>query len=411
LLFAGSSFGQAPPQADKPRPGNPPPKISAPKEKPVAEMGLDEMLARALKDNPDIVIADAKLREAAAELNRTRLQVTQRVVTLQHALEAQRALVQSATADLHNAQVSADAIPAASLATKQQSLIAAKAKLAEIEAELPYLLGKQPEQRLSWQLRARLSGPLDSDVSRITVPIDIVTIDRRVSVAHLESANKTVPGTIADKIRKALDTPVTVDFKDKPFPDVLKDLQQKVKGVNFQISKVGLEPPDEMKVTLHYEDLPLGAVLQALADTFPEMRAPFEPTPGLHFVVRDYGILATFYTLPPGALLIDEFWKGGDGTHKPESGAAKNPPAKRVDGEVKASDPRGLVTVNIGADAGIAKGQTLEVYRLKPSPKYLGTIRILEVRANEAVGRPIAAHPTEEIKIGDRVTSEILGQR
>jgi hypothetical protein len=83
-------------------------------------------------------------------------------------------------------------------------------------------------------------------------------------------------------------------------------------------------------VSLHFEDIPLGAVLQALADTFPETREPFEPEPGLHFVVREYGILATFYSLPPGALLVNDFWKGSAGTNKPESGGApaKNPPGK-----------------------------------------------------------------------------------
>src|SRR5437868_10610793 len=43
---------------------------------------LEELLSRALKENPDIRVAETKLREAEAELNRTRLQVTQKVVAV-----------------------------------------------------------------------------------------------------------------------------------------------------------------------------------------------------------------------------------------------------------------------------------------------------------------------------------------
>src|SRR5205823_10488997 len=45
-----------------------------------SEPTLEEMLTNALKDNPDIRVAEAKVREAEAELNRTRLQVTQKVL-------------------------------------------------------------------------------------------------------------------------------------------------------------------------------------------------------------------------------------------------------------------------------------------------------------------------------------------
>jgi HEAT repeat protein len=43
---------------------------------------LEPMLAQAAQDNPDIRVAEAKLREADAELNRTRLLVAQKVVKL-----------------------------------------------------------------------------------------------------------------------------------------------------------------------------------------------------------------------------------------------------------------------------------------------------------------------------------------
>jgi hypothetical protein len=88
---------------------------------------------------------------------------------------------------------------------------------------------------------------------------------------------------------------------------------------------------------------------------------------------------------------------------------AKNPPQENVEGLVKNTDPSsGLVTITIGSDAGLAKGQTLEVFRLSPAAKYLGTIRILEVTATQAVGQP-TGRMTAPPQAGDRVASYILG--
>src|SRR5947208_549434 len=61
-----------------------------PQAKPEKPATLEEMLAKALKDNPDIRVAESKVREAEAELNRVRLQVMQKLVALQHSLKTQR---------------------------------------------------------------------------------------------------------------------------------------------------------------------------------------------------------------------------------------------------------------------------------------------------------------------------------
>ena len=64
--------------------------------------------------------------------------------------------------------------------------------------------------------------------------------------------------------------------------------------------------------------------------------------------------------------------------------------------------------ISIGSDAGLTRNQTLEVFRLSPLPKYLGTIRILEVSPNEAVAQP-TGRPSAPLQAGDRVASRILG--
>ncbi len=71
-----------------------------------AEPTLEEMLNKALKDNPDIRVAEAKVREADAELNRTRLQVTQKVLVFHHSRESQKAIIKVAEEDLQRIQKS-----------------------------------------------------------------------------------------------------------------------------------------------------------------------------------------------------------------------------------------------------------------------------------------------------------------
>jgi hypothetical protein len=94
------------------------------------------------------------------------------------------------------------------------------------------------------------------------------------------------------------------------------------------------------------------------------------------------------------------------------AGGTKNPPPEDVDGLVKATDPQsGYLTLTIGSDAGLSRGNTLEVYRMNPSPKYLGTVRILDVRPHEAVAKPVPGTTTGPIQAGDHVASNISTRR
>lgn len=102
----------------------------------------------------------------------------------------------------------------------------------------------------------------------------------------------------------------------------------------------------------------------------------------------------------------------GPGAAAPGTAAAKNPPPEDVRGLIKQTDATtGLVTISIGSDAGISVGNTLEAYRTKPQPQYLGTIRIMDVRHHEAVGKLISTQRRGLLQVGDEVASNILGQR
>jgi len=88
----------------------------------------------------------------------------------------------------------------------------------------------------------------------------------------------------------------------------------------------------------------------------------------------------------------------------------KNPPAEDVGGRVTRTDAQsGYVTVNVGSDHGLSRGNTLEVFRLRPDPAYLGMIQILQVRPNEAVGKPVDLR-RGVIQVGDQVASSIMRQ-
>ncbi len=93
----------------------------------------------------------------------------------------------------------------------------------------------------------------------------------------------------------------------------------------------------------------------------------------------------------------------------PAGQGPKDQPPENVEGLIKATDPGGLVTITIGSDAGLAKGNTLEVFRLAgvtSQSKYLGTIRILTVTPSEAVGE-LVNRPSAPLQKGDIVASRI----
>jgi hypothetical protein len=89
-----------------------------------------------------------------------------------------------------------------------------------------------------------------------------------------------------------------------------------------------------------------------------------------------------------------------------------NPPREDVHGRISQVGSNGLVLISLGSDAGLAKGNTLEVYRLNTQApelsKYLGKIKITEVTATGAVAQPVGK-PLGPMQVGDQVSSQILG--
>lgn len=96
---------------------------------------------------------------------------------------------------------------------------------------------------------------------------------------------------------------------------------------------------------------------------------------------------------------------------KKTAGLEPNPPRVLLKGQITAVNGKdaSLVTISLGADSGLERNQTLEVFRPEP-PQYLGMIRIVELTKTSAVARrelPLAVPP---LKVGDKVASD-LGSR
>ena len=80
-----------------------------------------------------------------------------------------------------------------------------------------------------------------------------------------------------------------------------------------------------------------------------------------------------------------------------------------VEGEIKRVDARNSrVEISIGSDDGLVVGHELEVWRTKPSPEYLGRIRIEAVDPDQAVGSVIGKTVNgKKIQEGDLVSPKI----
>jgi hypothetical protein len=415
LLYGqgGKTGDQGPPKPDKEAP---------PKTK------LEEMIQQALRNNADIRVAEAKVAEAEAELNRTRQQVMQKIVLHNASVDSAKAVVQEAE-DRLNSMVDANnrvrnAYSIADIRRAEHTVLSKKAELAKIEVELPLLLGtpaqgkttdRAIEKSLEWWRRVSLDLTGDPNAWR-DVPGDLVqdpetkkwykTLGESdetsataraieaLSAAHLKPP---VQGPMAERIKKALDHEMKVSFHGKPL-EVLDSLLQQIEGVPHRIQwpEGDVVGPATIDLTFK-EPVALGAIFQAYQDSVAS---------SMRLVVRDYGILVTDDKhVPPGAPLLYDVWKGG----KEKKTEKVEKTTDKVEGKITSLDlPSKLVKVSVGSDAGLKKGDTLEVYRLDPNgPKYLGQLKVVEVKPTEAVAHPGTAGKDGDLKVGDNVTNQL----
>ena len=388
-----------------------------------ASSSLENRLSQALQNNPDIKVAEAKLREAEAEMNRTRMLIAQKVITLHHSIEAQREVVKFAQTSYDRLlRAPHHEVSAQGSQTVESTLSQEKAKLAALEADMPTLLGKLPQSMttaglasLALSSRLAVHGPgsitFSPDGTVLAAPSadgsvrlwDAATgklLERYGSSIKVPSEKSLIAGDMADKIRKALDRPIPVSFRATPLAKVFEQLQVNT-GINFTTN---FSPEDSKQLlTLEFATpVALGAVLQAIEDSA-----------DLIIVVREYGlnVAKTNPLQPKHSVPLYDFWKGHVTSDKTARAAAGSAVAG-VEGTIKTINHGGAgantYLLSIGSESGLRLGQKLDVYRLKPEPKYLGTIEIQHLTSDQAVAGNKGG-VREPLQLGDRVSADSKG--
>jgi hypothetical protein len=327
VLVTGWSLGQPPPErppADKSR-------------------ALEDLIAAALRHSPDLQVADTKVREAQAELRRTRLTTVQKVIDANSAVETARAALSRAEDGFkeYSNMKKSGALSPEEFRAQEAKFIAAKTVLAQAESALNALTGALPAgignvgavdgPPAGPNPPAAISGgtmPGGIGISGLNgglggiggFPAGINGIAGGISgiagggfqggfgggiSGTFTIGNGAAPppprvpsSAMSDTLRAALNVSIKVKpVKDMPLADVVSSYQHAA-GVPFllHLGDKGKEP-----VSLSLEgDVRLGAVFQALEDV----------VPGLKCYVREYGILATLdETQPEGAMPLIEFWQ------------------------------------------------------------------------------------------------------
>jgi hypothetical protein len=233
---------------------------------------LEQFLSQALRDHPEILAAEAKVHTAQAELTRTRFQITRELIVLWNTWKSQSETVQ-ALQEKSEAGVG-----------PVQDVIAAKGKLTEAESQLSYLLG-------------RMRGT-----------------DRSAPPPTEEGTSGRLPqGPLLEKVLEQLDSPTELEFIDTPIQDIAHTLMD-----FHQINFVNDPKLPDLTASISLKGIPLGAALQALEDI----------TPGVRFVVCDYGILVTPEDSHAAATYIsaNELWREQLSQEKPSTTQPPAPP-------------------------------------------------------------------------------------
>jgi hypothetical protein len=219
---------------------------------------LDEMIAAALRSSPEILLAEARLRQAQAELNLARLQVTREVVSAFYERKQRQEALTRAHRFLETTQKAAQAgaVSAPEVEKAGSQIGEAELGVAQADAAIRYLLG--------------VGSKLDP--AQVRDPGQAEATPR---------AKLTRPTEVPAALVGPLETSVKVPT-DANLADVLAQIGEQA-GVPILIDAQNLGDPASHRIHLPIKaPLPLINVLQALADQYE-----------LCFLLRDYGILVT----------------------------------------------------------------------------------------------------------------------
>lgn len=305
----------AQPPADPKKPAEPP--------KPAAG-SLEDLVARALQNNAEIHAAAAKVRSAEAEYQKTKLEVLQKVAAAKFNLEAARKTVKLAEA--YNARqrelAGKNVISTFELQKSQLDVERAVADVQRFEADLNMMLGQVPGKPVLRQnvlevpygvdlyrylLNRNANDSVWLSLEELANPSPLLAGRQLIANGHDNSVRlwaplvhaAPAPTSVSERIRLALEKPLKLEAPNEavPLAEMLEYIRKKA-GVDVPIRMLTGNKP--LPIELMAGELPLGAWLQAVEDSAPEIA----------IAVREYGILVTLRErLPRDAELLRDFWR------------------------------------------------------------------------------------------------------
>jgi outer membrane protein TolC len=256
-------------------------KPATPKAEP--SLSLEWQVQKALANSADVLLAEAKVREAQSQLHtaeavlrQTRSQVTQKVIETRRNVDAQRRVAQLAEATLdvyRNLKGQASKIE---IMKAEQEAMTAKAQFVESETRLDILTGQLPAGVLD-QITPALSTqkrPVESVVAKKAPPLEMAERMRKALTQTIKLPNdSTTVGALVDEIRRQVPTvPISLSERDMSHPVLIS-----LKG-----------------------DVTLGGCFQLFSDTI-----------GVQTRVRDYGFMLYVawqdFQPPQDAMTLQEF--------------------------------------------------------------------------------------------------------
>jgi len=317
LVAANLVLAQGTPPKDQPV------KDAAPAKKEPAKPApgsLEDTLEKALRNSADIKAAEAKVREAEAELNRVRQQVLTKATSLHSDLNLAKRMLAVAEQTLATQErlIKQSVVQADGMLAAQAMVEKHRGEVEKLETELKSLRGEFALSLHSGVIRSvafspdgrLIAGTDPGGEVRIWDAVDGRALSGREAALWSMAFTPKAPAVqapMAERIRKFLETEVS-------FQDVLKEARGdfalgnlmdgllKATKADIPIHKLSTAVDAQCKIDPEVKGtLPAGAMLQLFEDNASEVR----------IVVRDYGLLVTTKDrVPEGAMRAVDFWKG-----------------------------------------------------------------------------------------------------
>lgn len=259
---------------------------------------LEDLLATALQHSPEVQMAEAKLREAEAQLRATRLQIAQRLIDLHTSSETQQKNLTLAESEYKRMMKMREAgtVSASEFVEVERKFQTLKGQIAQLEASVGALTGRLPALVRLENAPHQVAGQ-----GMVVGGGGGGGMGLGAGGGLPEPPEPRWPRrSMADKMFKSLEKTISKveKFDNVPLSDVIEFIRQQSKEVPI-LANLGAQAETGVRIDFKGE-LSLGAFFQVLIDTVPDLKIQ----------VRDYGFLVTFAgTEPNDGLSVVEFWK------------------------------------------------------------------------------------------------------